>query len=105
MERDPQLTEAEAARELRVSSATVRKERQEGRLRCIRIRRRVFYLLSQINEYRRSQERTECLTTDLPSVPALPSGTSSGPTVGAAAAFQQARRMTAKLNSSSRRSS
>jgi hypothetical protein len=50
--RDPWLTEREAAAELRVSPYTVRMEREAGRLGYARIRRRIFYPMSEINAYR-----------------------------------------------------
>jgi hypothetical protein len=50
--RDPWLTEKEAAKELRVSAYTVRVEREAGRLGYARIRRRVFYPMSEINAYK-----------------------------------------------------
>jgi len=50
--RDPWLTEKEAAAELRVSQYFVRAEREAGRLGYARIRRRVFYPMSQINDYK-----------------------------------------------------
>lgn len=49
---DPWLTEKEAAAELRVSPYFVRAEREAGRLGYARIRRRVFYPMSQINDYK-----------------------------------------------------
>lgn len=49
---DPWLTEKEAAAELRVSPYFVRAERAAGRLGYARIRRRVFYPMSQINDYK-----------------------------------------------------
>lgn len=49
---DPWLTEKEAAAELRVSQYFVRAERVAGRLGYARIRRRVFYPMSQINDYK-----------------------------------------------------
>lgn len=51
-QRDPWLTEREAAKELRVSPSVVRSERIAGKLGFARIRRRVFYPLSLINAYK-----------------------------------------------------
>jgi hypothetical protein len=56
-ERDPWLTEKEAAKELRVSVYTVRMEREAGRLGYARLRCRVFYAMSMINAYKASPMR------------------------------------------------
>jgi hypothetical protein len=53
-ERDPWLTEKEAAKELRVSVYTVRLEREAGWLGFAKIRRRIFYPMSEIEAYKRS---------------------------------------------------
>ena len=54
---DPQLLTAdEAARRLRVSRRTLERERNAGRLGCVRIRRRVFYTPTQLAGYMRGQE-------------------------------------------------
>jgi hypothetical protein len=65
-ERDPWLTEKEAARELRVSAYTVRLERESGRLGYARLRRRIFYPMSEIEAYKRSilHPATNHLATD-----------------------------------------
>lgn len=52
--RDPWLTEREAAKELRVSTYVVRLEREAGRLGFAHLRRRVFYPLSMIEAYKAS---------------------------------------------------
>jgi hypothetical protein len=51
--RDPWLTEREAAAELRVSIASVRAERIAGRIAFARVRKRVFYPLSELDAYRK----------------------------------------------------
>lgn len=53
-QRDPWLTENEAAKELRVSASVVRAERRDGKLGFARLRGRVFYPLSQITAYKAS---------------------------------------------------
>jgi len=50
-----ELTEAEAAHELRISVDTLQRERAEGKIGFARRRRRVLYPLSCINDYRKSQ--------------------------------------------------
>ena len=53
-QRDPWLTEGEAAKELRVSPSVVRAERAAGKLGFARLRRRVFYPMSLIDAYKAS---------------------------------------------------
>lgn len=54
---DPQLMTAdEAAMRLRVSRRTLERERDAGRLGCVRIRKRVFYTPAQLAAYARRQE-------------------------------------------------
>jgi hypothetical protein len=58
-----ELTEAEAARELRVSVATLQRDRAEGKIKFARRRRRIFYPVACIEEYRQSQVTRECPIT------------------------------------------
>lgn len=101
---DPWLTEKEAATELRVSQGTVRRERIEGRLGYVNVRRRVFYPMSQIQAYKLSLVK-KCPNTSSASVPNRHAGTLSGPKDAVAFAVQQAQKISKSLNSSSRRSS
>ena len=58
-----ELTELEAAAELRVSVDTLQRERAAGKIRFVQRRRRVLYPMFCINEYRLSQVTSECLTS------------------------------------------
>lgn len=53
------MTTAEVARVLRVHRNTVDRERQDGRLACVRIGRRVFHTAEQVNKFIQEQQRTE----------------------------------------------
>lgn len=99
LDRDPQLTEVEAARELRVSRDTIRREREAGRLPYLAIRGKIFYLLSDLMAYRDS-----CRVTASPEGRAAPNGTSSGRKADVAAAVRRARQTVKRLKSSSQRS-
>lgn len=102
-ERDPWLTEREAAKELRVSAYTVRLEREAGRLGFAKLRSRFFYPMSHIEAYRQSL--------------ICPAKSNSGNTQGRAdtispglsgpdhSAVQRAREISERLNKSSRPSS
>ena len=50
-----ELTEAETAKELRISIKSLRRERAEGKIGFAQRRRRVFYPMSCIEEYRQGQ--------------------------------------------------
>ena len=52
----PRFTEPEAARELGISTDTVRRERKRGRLGYTRIGRRIFITLDQLHAYVAQQE-------------------------------------------------
>jgi hypothetical protein len=58
-----ELTEREAAAELRISIDTLQRERAAGRISFARRRRRVFYPVGCIEEYRQAQVTRECPTT------------------------------------------
>ncbi len=58
-----ELTEGEAARELRISIDTLQRERAEGKIKFAQRRRRIFYPMSCIEEYRQSQVTRECPDT------------------------------------------
>ena len=100
MDRDPLLTEVEAGREMRVSRATVRQERIDGRIQFVKIRKRIFYRLSEIRAY---LERSTCQNTNSPSDPIPQTGTSFGPKGDAASAIRRARQIATRQNSSLRR--
>jgi excisionase family DNA binding protein len=53
------MTTSEVARVLRVHRNTVDRERQAGRLACVRIGRRVFHTEEQVKVYVNGQQRTE----------------------------------------------
>ena len=55
-----ELTEAEAAKELRISVASLQRERAAGKIAFAQRRRRVFYPMSCINEYRQATVTREC---------------------------------------------
>lgn len=101
-ERDPWLTEKEAARELRVSAYVVRAEREAGKLGYARLRRRVFYPLSKINEYKASLICAATLNSGNTPTADI---TSHGPTADDRIAFRRAREMVGKLPRSGRLSS
>lgn len=102
-ERDPWLTEKEAAKELRVSVYAVRQEREEGRLGFARLRRRVFYPMSLINAYRASITcPAKSVSGDTPSANAT---TSRGPSAAVRSAHQLAQRIISKRSGSARLSS
>ena len=102
-ERDPWLTEKEAAKELRVSVYVVRAEREEGRLAYARVRRRVFYPLSMIEAYTAS---LICpAKSNSGSLPSPVAGTSHGRSRGARTVAQRALETAAKLKPSARPSS
>ena len=100
--RDPWLTEKEAAKELRVSVYTVRAEREAGKLGYARMRTRVFYPMSMINEYKAS---LLCPTTTSGSTQTTEGGTSLGPTAGDRSVRARALQAAAKHRNSLRRSS
>lgn len=102
-ERDPWLTEREAAKELRVSAFTVRLEREAGRLGHAKLRSRVFYPMSLINAYKASITCPAKSTSG--STPDLDAGTSHGPKASARDALQRARRIVSKQSGSARLSS
>ncbi len=91
---DPLLTEDEAAKELRVSRGTILRERMEGRIGYLRIRRRVFYRLSDIELYKAHQA---CPATASRSDPAHPIGTSSEPKDSGLAAARRGREAAKRL--------
>lgn len=91
----PLLTELEAARELRVSKQTIRRERDAGRLDFVRIRSRIFIPLDAIRAY---VERQTCRNMNSPSGQGSQTGTSSGRTVDEASAVRQARRIAGRLS-------
>lgn len=93
-DRDPWLTEREAAKELRVSAYVVRQERLAGRLQFARLRRRVFYPMSLLNAYKASLICQEKLTSG--TIPAAGVGTSPGPNLDARSALQRAQRIVAR---------
>lgn len=102
-ERDPWLTEKEAAKELRVSPYVVRQERLAGRLEFARLRRRVFYPLSLLNAYKLSlicQAKSNSGSIPVPGV-----GTSHGPTLDARTALQRAQQIVQRQKRSVRLSS
>ncbi len=102
-ERDPWLTEKEAAKELRVSVYAVRQEREAGKLGFARLRRRVFYPLSLIDAYRASitcPAKPNSGDTLSANATTSPGQSGRGPT-----AFQRAQRTLEKLRSSGRLSS
>jgi hypothetical protein len=95
---DPWLTEKEAADELQVSLGTVRAERIDGRLGYASIRRRIFYPMSCIDEYRTSKVRRAACQISPSSNDAIPlAGTSLGAKDAEAAMFQRVRRIVKKL--------
>jgi hypothetical protein len=102
-ERDPWLTEKEAAKELRVSAYTVRLEREAGRLGFAKLRRRVFYPMSQINAYRASI--TCPATSNSGSTRTADAGISHGPSGAARSAHQLAQRIVSRRSGSARLSS
>ena len=65
-----ELTEREAAAELRVSTATLQRERAEGKIAYVRRRRRVLYPRESIEDYQKSQIRRE---VPIPSLEAITS--------------------------------
>src|ERR1700722_10108732 len=58
-----ELTEEEAAHELRISVDSLQRERAEGKIKFARRRRRVFYPWFCIEEYRQSQVTRACPIT------------------------------------------
>jgi hypothetical protein len=91
---DPWLTEREAAQELRVSVTTVRAERV--RIGYIKLRKRIFYPLSQIEAYKAS---LLCPGSVSGSTPPADDGTSHGPSRTAdRSVSRQARRIEALLS-------
>src|SRR4051812_15526198 len=73
-----ELTEAEAAIELRISIDLLQRERASGKIAFARSGRRVFYPVTCIEEYRRNRVERECQTS-VSNVKALRgTGTSSG---------------------------
>jgi hypothetical protein len=101
-ERDPWLTEKEAAKELRVSTYVVRQEREAGKLKFARIRRRVFYPMSMIEAYKQA---AICQQSDSGSTQAQADTTSRGPSGAVRDAHQLARKIAGRLNASARLSS
>ena len=102
-ERDPWLTEREAAKELRVSAYTIRMEREAGRLGFAKLRSRVFYPLSMITAYKASI--TCPAKSSFGATPERADTTSLGLSGPDPTAVQQARRISEKLSKSSRPSS
>lgn len=102
-ERDPWLTEREAAKELRVSVYCVRLEREAGRLGHARLRKRVFYPLSMIEAYR--QSITCPAKSASGGIPSANDTTSPGPSVGARSALRRAQEIIGKHSGSARPSS
>lgn len=102
-ERDPWLTEKEAAKELRVSVATVRAERKDGRLGCAPLRGRVFYPMSILMAYKASLICPAKSTFG--NTPSAAGGTSLGRRASDRAVFQRARETVERLKGSGRLSS
>lgn len=99
---DGQLTEKEAAAELRISLRTLIRERTEGHITYLPIRGRIFYLKSDLDEYR---ERQRCRATGSTSETTVLSGTSSGQSADERSAVQRARQIASKLSLSKQLSS
>ena len=55
-----ELTESEAADELRISIDTLQRERAAGKIAYAQRRRRILYPMSCIDDYRQSQVTREC---------------------------------------------
>lgn len=102
-DRDPWLTEKEAAKELRVSPSVVKAERIAGKLGFAKLRRRVFYPMSDIEAYRRTLRCPARLTSG--NTPALAAGTSDGPKGAVRSAHQLAQRIVSRRSGSARLSS
>src|SRR5262245_15122062 len=58
-----ELTEAEAARELRISVDSLQRERAAGKIAFARVGRRVFYPVVCIEQYRQNRITRECPAT------------------------------------------
>lgn len=100
-DRDPWLTEREAARELRVSVTTLRAERGDGKLKFIQLRKRIFYPLSELEAYKASLICQNDSASG--STPQAGAGTSHGPRRTAdRAESRQDRRIGELLNRSAR---
>lgn len=102
-ERDPWLTEREAANELRVSAYTVRQEREAGRLGHAKLRSRVFYPMSMIDAYRETLKCPAKSTSG--DTPLASAGTSHGLRTGVRAAAQRGREIALKQKQLGRLSS
>jgi hypothetical protein len=101
-ERDPWLTEREAAKELRVSAYVVRAERLAGRLKFAKIRSRVFYPMSDINAYKAN---ARCPDTSSGSIQTMTDTMSPGLSEEDRIVQLRARRAATKHRSSSQLSS
>lgn len=99
-DRDPWLTEKEAAKELRVSPYVVRLERAAGRLGFAKLRSRVFYPMSDIDAYR---ESLRCpAKSSYGDTPSRADTTSRGRSGLDPSAAQLARQISERLSKSSR---
>jgi hypothetical protein len=102
-DRDPWLTEKEAAAELRVSAYVVRAERLAERLGFAKVRGRFFYPMSEINAYK---AKAVCpAKSNFGSIPTQADITSRGRSGPGLTAVQRARQISEKLSKSSRPSS
>ena len=88
-----ELTEREAAAELRVSVDTLQRERADGKIGYVQRRRRVLYPLFCIDAYRLSQVVTTCPTSGSIVKALQETGTSSGAKDAERNAAQWARRI------------
>jgi hypothetical protein len=90
-----ELTEAEAARELRISIDLLQSERAAGKIAFARAGRRVFYPVSCIEQYRRERVTRACpsrTTSDFKGMGQPATGTWRGAKDAARRAAQWARR-------------
>lgn len=102
-ERDPWLTEKEAAKELRISVAVLRAERAAGRLSFHPIRKRAFYAMSDIEAYKAN---IRCpAKSSFGNTPQRADTTSPGLSAPDRSAVQRAKEISARLSKSSQPSS
>ena len=90
-----ELTEAEAAAELRISVKSLRRERAAGKIEFAQRRRRVFYPVDCIEQYRQSQVTRACpIVLTSVGMGRSRTGTSSGRKTAVRSAGRRALRIT-----------
>jgi len=100
IDRDPWITEKEAAAVLRVSVSTIRNERKRGRLGFAHVGKRVLIPLSALETYKALALVPPCPTTSSPDLNGRHVGTLRGPMDDVRDALRRARQIANKHNRS-----